>query len=250
MNKLLNGLYKKSELYFALMWIGIYCVVNSLAISLSEAVKVNSSVNLIFNIVLTFALFVWVTKNRLAKHYGLCRTDVPASRFLWYIPLIIFMSGNLWFGIAINLSALDTVCYILNMLCVGFLEEVIFRGFLFKALAKDNVKMAIIISSVTFGVGHIMNLFNGSGMDLLSNICQIVCAIACGFLFVIIFYRGGSLIPCIVAHSVNNALSAFANEASLVPQKRIVFSAIIFITVAVYAFILTKTLPKSPQEHN
>lgn len=40
------------------------------------------------------------------------------------------------------------------MLCVGFLEEMIFRGLLFEAIAKENVKKAIIISSVTFGIRH------------------------------------------------------------------------------------------------
>ena len=66
------------------------------------------------------------------------------------------------------------VCHIILMLCVGFIEEVIFRGFLFKAIAKDNVKTAIIISSVTFGVGHLVNLVNGSGMELVANLFQIV----------------------------------------------------------------------------
>lgn len=53
------------------------------------------------------------------------------------------------------------------------LEEVICRGFLFVSVAKDNVKSAIIISSVTFGVGHLINLYNSSGMDLAANLCQI-----------------------------------------------------------------------------
>ena len=44
-----------------------------------------------------------------------------------------------------------------------------FRGLLFTAIAKDNVKSAVVISSVTFGIGHIINLFNGSGMDLAGN---------------------------------------------------------------------------------
>ena len=64
------------------------------------------------------------------------------------------------------------------MLCVGFLEETIFRGLPFTAIAKDNIKSAAIISSVTFGIGHIINLFNGSGMDLVNNLCRIVFAVA------------------------------------------------------------------------
>ena len=154
------------------------------------------------------------------------------------------MSRNLWFGFAINFPAADTVCYILSMFCVGFLEEVIFRGLLFQALAKENIKTAVIVSSVTFGLGHILNLLNGSGMGLIANLCQIVGAVACGFLFVILFYRGGSLIPCIVAHSVNNAVSAFANEAALTEENRLIFSAINLVLVAAYALILCRTLPR------
>ena len=245
MSKWLNNLYEKNELYFALVWIGIYCVANSLANPISKAIGIDSSAALIFNLILTITLFMWINKKGLTKYYGLCNTNVPAGRFLWYIPLILFMSRNLWFGFSINIPVLDTVCHILSMLCVGFLEEVIFRGFLFKALAKDNVKKAIIVSSITFGLGHILNLFNGSGMDLIANLCQIVGAVACGFLFVIIFYRGGSLIPCIIAHSVNNAAGVFANGAGLTVEKRILFSAINLIVVVVYALVLTKTLPKN-----
>lgn len=98
------------------------------------------------------------------------------------------------------------------MLCVGFLEEMIFRGLLFAAIAKDNVKSAIVISSVTFGIGHIINLFNGSGMELVNNLCQIVFAIAVGFLLVTIFYRGGSLLPCILVHSAINTLGTFGQR--------------------------------------
>lgn len=248
MSKWLDKLYEKNELTFALVWIGIYCAANSLANPISQMISIDSSAALIFNAVMTVTLFLWVRKKGLMKVYGLCGTDVPAARFLWYIPLILFMSHNLWLGFAVNLPAADTVCYILSMLCVGFLEELIFRGFLFRALAKENVKTAIILSSVTFGLGHILNLFNGSGMNLLANLYQIVGAIACGFLFVMIFYRGGSLIPCIIAHGVNNAVSVFANEAGLTVEKRLLLSVVNMGIVIGYTLVLLYTLPKKREE--
>ena len=159
--------------------------------------------------------------------------------------MIILATSNLWNGIMVNYSWLEMVCHIILMLCVGFIEEVIFRGFLFKAIAKDNVKTAIIISSVTFGVGHLVNLVNGSGMELVANLFQIVGAIAFGFLFVILFYRGRSLLPCIVTHSMINILSAFANQASLNVEKRMISTLIEFAIILVYALILIKTLPKN-----
>ena len=139
---------------------------------------------------------------------------------------------------------METALYVLSMLCVGFLEELIFRGFLFKAMEKDGVKSAIIVSSVTFGIGHIVNLFNGSGATLLPNLCQVVSAIAIGFLFVVMFYRGKSLIPCILAHQFINVTSFFANESAIDNTTRIVKSIIICVIALVYACILLKTLPK------
>lgn len=47
---------------------------------------------------------------------------------------------------------------VITMAIVGYVEEIIFRGLLYKAIEKDNVKQAIIISAVTFGAGHIVNL--------------------------------------------------------------------------------------------
>jgi membrane protease YdiL (CAAX protease family) len=81
----------------------------------------------------------------------------------------------------------------LTMMLVGFLEELIFRGFLFTALRKDSLKVAVIVSSVTFGMGHIVNLLNGAPLG--ETLLQIVYATAAGFLFTAIFLRGGSLWP-------------------------------------------------------
>ena len=117
------------------------------------------------------------------------------------------------------------------MLCVGFLEEVIFRGLLFTAIARNNIKSAVIISSVTFGIGHIINLFNGSGMELVSNLCQIVFAIAVGFLLVTIFSRGGSLLPCILVHSAINTLGTFANDAELTMQTQLLHLAALILSL-------------------
>ena len=130
------------------------------------------------------------------------------------------------------------------MLCVGFSEEAIFT-----AIAKDNIKSAVIISSVTFGIGHIINLFNGSGMDLVSNLCQIVFAIAVGFLLVTIFDRGGSLLPCIIVHAAINTLGTFANDADLTTEMHLLHLAVLIVITAAYTLILTRTLPKKQREH-
>ena len=79
---------------------------------------------------------------------------------------------------------------------------------LFKAIGKNNLIRAFVVTSITFGIGHIVNLINGA--DFISTCLQMCYAIAIGFLFATIFYKGKSLLPCIIAHCVVNSLSVFA----------------------------------------
>lgn len=80
-------------------------------------------------------------------------------------------------------------------------------------MEKDNIKSAIFVTSITFGIGHIINLLNGA--EFISTIFQILSAVSIGYLFVIIFYKSKSLVPCIITHSLFNALSIFYVENSL-----------------------------------
>ena len=240
----MKKLYEKNELTFALVWIAVYCVLQSLANPLNQVIGIEYAASAAFCVLQTVVLFAFIRKNNLQKRYGLCKSPVPARRFLYYVPLLILASGNLWNGFTLNYSPAETVCRIVCMLCVGFLEEVIFRGLLFQAIAKDNIESAVVISSVTFGIGHIINLFNGSGMDLVNNLCQIVFAIAVGFLLVTIAYRGGSLLPCIIVHAAINTLSTFANDTNLTTEMHLLHLAVLIAVTVVYTLILTRTLPQ------
>ena len=235
---ILKKLYAKSEIWFAVAWIIAYVVLASTADNISADLGISKSVTLPILIALSAILYFFVRKNGLTEKYGLCKPRIPATKMLFYIPLLVLLTANLWYGAAMNLSILETVLYVLSMFCVGFLEELIFRGLLFQAMAKDGVKSAILVSSVTFGIGHIVNLFNGSGADLLSNLLQVVYAVAIGFAFVMIYCKTKSLLPCIIVHSVFNGLSAFANEAAMTPQREIISGILLAVIAGGYALYL------------
>ena len=241
----MKKIYEKSELRFAIIWIVIYCVLQSLANSINEVIGIEFSASAVFCVIQAVILASFIWKNSLLERYGICKSSVPARRFLYYVPLIILATVNLWNGIALNYSPAGIVCHIICMLCVGFVEEVIFRGFLFKAMAKNNLKSAVIVSSVTFGIGHLINLFNGSGMELADNILQIIFAVAVGFLFVTIFYRSGSLLPCIITHSAINTLNTFANEAGFTVEKQIIHVLIMIALTVASTLILAKTFSRN-----
>ncbi|MBE6897310.1 MAG: CPBP family intramembrane metalloprotease [Ruminococcaceae bacterium] len=239
----MHKLYEKSELAFFFAWLVIYIVCSSLFDSLSSLIGVEKLFTAVFHSLMSFSALFWMKKHDLLKKYGIVKPNASSSRFLFYIPLVIIVSCNVWFGVMLNYSVMETLLYIISMIGVGFLEEFIFRGLLFRAMEKNGLYSAIIVSSITFGIGHIINLFNGSGADILSNLCQIISAVAFGFLFVVIFYRSQSLLPCIATHSAINALSVISKETTL--SSGVVSSLIITVIAIAYTLVLLKTLPKS-----
>lgn len=209
---IMNQLYKKNELNFSLLWIALYVILFSLADNISTSLGIEKIITTPLCIFFVVFLWTWIKKQDLMEKYGLCSFQGDVKKYLYFLPLILICTVNLWNGFGLNLTPIETILYVISMLCVGFIEEIIFRGFLFKAIAKSNIKEAILISSVTFGLGHIVNLMNGA--EVFSTALQIGYAIAIGFLFTIIFYKGKSLIPCIISHGVLNSLSAFGVERS------------------------------------
>ena len=235
---MIKKLYDKSEIWFAVVWIITYVALVSVGDNLSANVGILKIVTLPILAVLSMIMYFFVSKNDLAEKYGLCKPQISSAKMLFYIPLIILSTANLWHGVVLNTSAIETLLYIISMFFVGFLEEMIFRGFLFNAMSKNNEKSAIIVSSVTFGIGHIVNLINGSGAELLPNLLQVIYAIAIGFAFVMIYYKSKSLLLCIITHGIFNGLGIFANDAIMTPQKQIVLSVLVTIIASGYALYI------------
>lgn len=231
-------LYKKSELWFSLIFIFIFSVLQSLSIQGNKKIGIEYAVSAVSTLVLAVCIYWFIKRNALKEYYGFRRLQVPYKHLLYFIPLIVLTSINLWNGVKVNLPVADSICYLVYMLGVGFVEEVLFRGFLFKALSRDNVKMAVIISSLTFGLGHLFNLLNGSGMTLVANLCQVVGAVSVGLLFVIILLRGGSILPCIATHAAIDMVSLFANEDGLTTEKRILFGVARIVIVTLYICVI------------
>lgn len=240
-------LFKKNELIFSVALIVSYVVFFSVADSFSSLLEIEKVLTAPVSVIWALLLFSFICKHDLKEKYGLCSFQGNLKNYLYFVPLLFIMSTNLWNGVTMNLSVFETVLYILSMICVGFIEEIIFRGFLFKALCKDNVKQAIIISSVTFGMGHITNLLTGK--DLAPTILQICYATSIGFLFTIIFYKGKSLLPCIIAHSIVNSSSVFAVKTTSLMFHIISSIVLCVISVGYTLWILKKTMPFDEHEN-
>ena len=118
-------------------------------------------------------------------------------------------------------------------------------------MEKDNLKTAVIDSSLTFGIGHIVNLFNGNGRDPASSMIQIVFAVLVGFVLVLIFYHGRSLISCILFHSANNALKVFSTEGNLDPKTEMVLNLVLIVVVlGGYSLYLVRAFSQNAERHH
>ncbi len=205
-------LYQKDPVWFAVLWIVIYVIGFSAADSISESIGMPKLITVILGVILSIILVRFIRRQGFMEHFGLCGIKGRGKDLAYFIPLAVISSVNLWCGLRVNYPVITAMMSVISMCLVGFLEEVIFRGLLFKAMCKDGIKTAVAVSSLTFGFGHIINLLLGA--PVFETMLQLVYASAIGFCYTAIFLCCGSLVPCIISHAAVNSFSIFASEPS------------------------------------
>lgn len=202
--------YEKNELWFAIAWIVVYCGVS---VPIRGAYGDESAAMLAGLAVIAAGLLAFVKTAHLEEKYGLVKWRGHAREYLFFLPVLVLMTGNLWGGVGMAYEGTAQLFAVLSMFLVGLVEELIFRGLLFRALLqRDAPPVAITISAVTFGIGHIVNLLAGQGS--MESLIQVIFAVAWGFLFTMLFYHSGSLLVCIFVHGMVDIFAKFTTGVS------------------------------------
>ncbi|MCF0114055.1 MAG: CPBP family intramembrane metalloprotease [Erysipelotrichaceae bacterium] len=100
----------------------------------------------------------------------------------------------------------------------GVVEEIVLRGVFTGNMMrvnhskKDMLKNALIPSAV-FGIIHLLNITSGAGV--ISTIGQVMTAFAAGVMYSAVFFRTGTIIPGIIAHTFGD----FASMITLTAQQ-------------------------------
>lgn len=238
---------KRKELYGVLARILIYVIV----MSRIETVCSNQPSNIALQIwrlipaaVILVALLWGIARAKDFERLGfLQQTPFPWRKTLFLIPMMIVATANLWNGAVMRYAPLDTVWYIIAMLCIGFIEEILFRGYLLQLLLKRSIKVAVIVSSLTFGIGHIVNLANGA--DLLSTFLQLIYALAIGVMLSVFVVKTERIIPCCIFHGVFNALAAFSNESGQTIVYQVIVCTMISLISVCYAGFLWEKIDRN-----
>ena len=229
----MKKLYEKNELLFAILWIVLYTVTMGNLRPLGD----DSPYPMIGLAIICLAAFLFVRSNGLMDKYGLARWEGCTRKMLWLIPLWLITTGNLWGGIKPDYPLPGLLYSIITMALVGFAEELIFRGFLFKAMINDGSAVtAVIVCAVSFGLGHILNLF--IGQDFFDTITQVIGAVAIGFIYTMVFYKSGSLLPCILSHSLIDVTSKLT--AGKGPVLDWVYFGLLFTVALAYCLYLRR----------
>lgn len=175
--------------------------------SLDELVKSGIAWNLVLASALLVAAMLLFRWNDL-------RFVRPHSLFkvMWFpsLYLLAFIAGISFLGWP---PAAMIVMVAINTAFVGFSEETMFRGVIFRALEETMaIWPAIILTSVLFGGVHILNVFITG--ELLASVAQAVAAALSGLVFIAIVIRTGSIWPAIVYHALWDCLLFLAMNAS------------------------------------
>ena len=235
----MKKLYEKNEVLFAVLWIVAYC---ALTIPVRGELGDASPLMTAALAVLALGAAAFVRLNHLEKKYGLDGWARDSRRFLYFLPMFILATGNLWSGFGLDYRGMGQVWATLSMALIGFVEEMLFRGFLFKArLKKDGVKVAVIVSAVTFGIGRIVNLLAGQGNW--ETVGQVIFAVAWGFLFTLAYYKSGSLWPCIAVHAIVDVASLYNGEN--LTMEWVYIGATILIALIYCPYLLRLKTPES-----
>ena len=236
----MRKLYEKKEVLFAVLWIVAYCVVMA---PIKGQFGYGSAWWLLAMIVFAAGIMAFVKAYHLEEKYGLTGFPKDMKKYLFFIPVFVLATGNLWDGFSLSFNGADLVIATLSMILVGLVEEMIFRGFLFKAmLGNGKTVPAIIVSAVTFGIGHIVNLFAGqAGFE---TAIQIIFAISWGFILTMVFYKSESLIPCIIAHAMIDVFSLYGAENELADWIYIGATIVTAIFYCIYLSMLQTPEPE------
>ena len=153
-----------------------------------------------------------------------------AKRMLYFSPLLLIAFTPFAAGINFNGGAALILANLFLTLGIGMAEEIFFRGIICGLWLGRGVGKAMIISSVLFGLCHILNIAGGA--ELGETLLQICFALVYGMVFALIFAESGSLLPCVLLHALHDFCSFISGEGSA--QFEMVLGAVQFIVLLAY----------------
>ena len=160
-------------------------------------------------------------------------------------PFVSFFAGDC----QVKSDAGSLLFYALICLGTGFFEEMAFRGCAFmlvlksRTQSKGKIFLAIFLSSVVFGLIHIVNIFSSGPIAV---ILQIGYSALIGALCSMVLLLTRNIWLCVILHAAYNFCGGIIDGYGTGIQwtvPEIIFTAAVSVIVAIYFFILFFKMP-------
>lgn len=212
-------IFMKTNLLFSILLLIIYILTNTLL----------SNASLFLNSILLIIMVLYINRNHLNEYYGLCLSKIENRKFLYYLPLLMLIGVNLINGIRYDVSFLA----IINIVVISINEEMIFRGFIFKAVDKN---VAIIISLSSYIICHLI-IYDYSNIYL-----EILSSLILGYMYLLLIDKSGSLLPSIVTHSLMSITLLLRIDGTIINDLMLLI--ISFLIAVDYCLFMIHTIKK------
>lgn len=154
---------------------------------------------------------------------------------------VIVLVQPIMLGIDINISLSVFLLTVVQMILVGYTEELLFRGLFFLKLKEKGPVIYVLFSSLVFGLLHSANAINPEVGSVLV-ILQVLNAFLIGIIFALIYFLTKKILIVILAHTLFNIFASISNEVSL--EKNVyavmVLSILYVICIVVISMIRRK----------
>lgn len=176
---------------------------------------------------LAIGLIIYVLRgNRWKGLYLDSKLTARPQDILLYAPLLVVLAILFISNEGLNLTSIPNLLLMLIMqiFVVGLIEEIMFRGIMLKALESKGTTVAVLVSSVLFGVTHALQLIGGQSLE--DTILQIVYAFVLGAVLALLVLHKHTLMATIVFHGIHNFLN-------LMPKTERTASLLDYVIVAI-----------------
>lgn len=182
-----------------------------------------------------------------------------AKSILFVIPAMIVALNNIPFlsileGEAkITGNMLQLALLLIECLAVGFFEEMTFRSFVMltvmekRRATRGQILVSIIITSVIFGLVHLINMFTSSPVAVLLQICY---SFLIGAMCAVVLLISCNVWLCVLIHGIFNFMGAIVptyGEGKLIWDHipTMIITAVVGIIVAIfYIMVFTRYKPE------
>ncbi len=192
---------------FIVLTIGMFILTNVVGSSYQDIEHVNTTV--FFEIAITVILVLFYRKNLTGSSFNkvekLPFKTITSTLFsILFVTLIFAVVSVFATAKYADKNMVQLLILIIAMLFVSIAEELMFRGIVLQAFLEKRGKVKVVLlSSVLFGLLHIVNIIGGGTVE--DVFMQIVTASFVGILFACIALEIKNIVPLIIYHWLWNS---------------------------------------------